>query len=82
MVMVKPAGPALDIISSVRARTDTPVAAYQVSGEYAALHAAADRGWLDLTAAMLESLTAISRAGAGIIVTYAALDAARALNEG
>ncbi len=75
-VMVKPAGPYLDVIAAARARFDVPVAAYQVSGEYAALHAAAERGWIDLRRAALESLTAIARAGAGTIVTYFALDAA------
>ena len=75
-VMVKPAGPYLDVIAAARARVDVPVAAYQVSGEYAALHAAAERGWIDLRRAALESLTAIARAGATTIVTYFALDAA------
>ncbi|MDE3192559.1 MAG: porphobilinogen synthase [Chloroflexota bacterium] len=76
VVMVKPAGPYLDVIAAARARFDVPIAAYQVSGEYAALHAAAERGWIDLRRAALESLTAIARAGAGTIVTYFALDAA------
>ena len=76
LVMVKPAGPYLDVIAAARARFDLPVAAYQVSGEYAALHAAADRGWLDLERAARESLAAIARAGAGPIVSYFALDAA------
>jgi porphobilinogen synthase len=75
MVMVKPAGPYLDVIAAARQRFDAPLAAYQVSGEYAALHAAAARGWLDLRRAALESLTAIARAGAEMIVTYFALDA-------
>lgn len=70
MVMVKPAGPYLDIIREVRDRTGVPVAAYQVSGEYAQIHAAAERGWLDLTAARDESLLAIRRAGADFILTY------------
>jgi porphobilinogen synthase len=81
LVMVKPAGPYLDVIAAARARFDVPVAAYQVSGEYAALHAAAARGWLDLERAALESLVAIARAGAGPIVTYFALDAAAWLRE-
>ena len=81
MVMVKPAGPALDIIAAARARVDVPVAAYQVSGEYAALTAAAQNGWLDGRAAALESLTAISRAGATVIVTYFAAQAATWLRE-
>jgi porphobilinogen synthase len=81
MVMVKPAGPYLDVIAAARARFDTPVAAYQVSGEYAALHAAAARGWIDLRRAALESLTSIARAGADVIVTYFALDAASWIRE-
>jgi porphobilinogen synthase len=76
IVMVKPAGPYLDVIAATRARVDVPVAAYQVSGEYAALHAAAERGWIDLRRAALESLAAIARAGADITITYFALDAA------
>jgi len=75
-LMVKPAGPYLDVLARARERFDVPLAAYQVSGEYAALHAAADRGWLDLRRAALESLTGIARAGADVIVTYFALDAA------
>ena len=81
MVMVKPAGPYLDVIAAARAATALPVAAYQVSGEYAALHAAAERGWLDLRRAALESLTAISRAGAQVICTYFALEVAAWLRE-
>jgi porphobilinogen synthase len=81
MVMVKPAGPYLDVIAAARGRFDVPLAAYQVSGEYAALHAAADRGWLDLRRAALESLTAIARAGADVVVTYFALDAASWIRE-
>ena len=81
LVMVKPAGPALDIIAAARARVDLPLAAYQVSGEYASLVAAARNGWLDERAAALESLTAIARAGAGIIVTYFAAQAAEWLRE-
>ena len=75
-LMVKPAGPYLDVIASARGRFDVPLAAYQVSGEYAAIHAAAERGWIDLRRAALESLTGIARAGADIIVTYFAVDAA------
>ncbi|HZP97077.1 MAG TPA: porphobilinogen synthase [Candidatus Limnocylindria bacterium] len=75
-LMVKPAGPYLDVIAAARARFDVPLAAYQVSGEYASLHAAAERGWIDLRRAALESLTAIARAGADVIITYFALDAA------
>jgi porphobilinogen synthase len=81
IVMVKPALPALDLIAAARAAVDAPIAAYQVSGEYAALCAAAERGWLDRRAAALESLTAIARAGAGIIVTYFAREAAGWLRE-
>ena len=81
MVMVKPALPALDLVAAARANVDVPVAAYQVSGEYAALCAAAERGWLDRRAAALESLTAMARAGAGILVTYFAAEAAGWLAE-
>jgi len=79
IIMVKPAGAYLDVIRRVKDVTGMPVAAYQVSGEYAMLHAAAERGWLDLERAMLESLVAIRRAGADIILTYFAVTAARAL---
>jgi porphobilinogen synthase len=80
-VMVKPALPALDLVAAARAAVDVPVAAYQVSGEYAAIVAAAANGWLDCRAAALESLTAIARAGAGIVVTYFAAQAAGWLRE-
>jgi porphobilinogen synthase len=70
IVMVKPALPYLDVISRVRAMTDRPLAAYHVSGEYAAIMAAAERGWIDGDAAMREALVSIRRAGADIIVTY------------
>lgn len=76
-VMVKPAMPYLDVLSAVKQRTNLPVAAYQVSGEYAMLHAAADKGWLDLDAVMVESATAIKRAGADQILTYFAVELAR-----
>jgi porphobilinogen synthase len=79
IVMVKPAGPYLDIIRDVRQRTNKPVAAYQVSGEYSQIHAAAQRGWLDLEACRNESLLAIKRAGADMILTYFAKDMAEAL---
>jgi porphobilinogen synthase len=79
IVMIKPAGPYLDIIRDVRQRTNKPVAAYQVSGEYAQIHAAAQRGWLDLEACRNESLLAIKRAGADMILTYFAKDMAAAL---
>lgn len=80
IVMVKPALPYLDIIRRVKERFDCPVAAYQVSGEYAMLKAAALNGWLDGERVMLESLTSIKRAGADLILTYFAQEAARALN--
>jgi len=70
IVMVKPAGPYLDVIRDVREATHLPVAAYQVSGEYAQLHAAAKMGWLDLARTRHESLLAIKRAGADMILTY------------
>jgi porphobilinogen synthase len=70
MVMVKPAGPYLDILSRVREEVDVPVVAYQVSGEYAMIEAAARNGWLDHDRAVLESLVAIKRAGADLIITY------------
>ena len=79
IIMVKPAGAYLDLIRRVKDTTRMPVAAYQVSGEFAMLHAASERGWIDLERAMLESLTAIRRAGADIILTYFAVTAARAL---
>jgi porphobilinogen synthase len=81
MFMVKPAGPYLDVIAAARGRFYAPIAAYQVSGEYAALHAAAARGWIDLRRAAVESLTGIARAGADVIVTYFALDAAAWIRE-
>ncbi len=70
MVMVKPAGPYLDIIAAVRAQVRVPVVAYQVSGEYSMLEAAARNGWIDHDRAVLESLIAIKRAGADLIITY------------
>jgi porphobilinogen synthase len=70
IVMVKPALAYLDVIADTRARVDLPVAAYHVSGEYAMIHAAAERGWIDGDAVALEHLTAIKRAGADIILTY------------
>jgi len=74
MVMVKPALAYLDVLAHVRAEVDVPVAAYHVSGEYAMVKAAAERGWIDGPAVMLEHLTAIRRAGADMILTYAARD--------
>jgi porphobilinogen synthase len=79
ILMVKPAGPYLDIIRMIRDRYPHPVAAYQVSGEFSALMAAARLNWLDLPRVMMESLTGIRRAGADIILTYFAKDAARLL---
>ncbi|MFL5554001.1 MAG: porphobilinogen synthase [Gemmatimonadaceae bacterium] len=78
-VMVKPAGPYLDIVARVKAETGYPVAAYQVSGEYAMICAAGERGWIDRERVMMESLLGIRRAGADFIVTYFATDAARKL---
>ena len=77
MLMVKPAGAYLDIIRAVRERYDLPLAAYQVSGEFAMIKAAAQNGWIDERRAVMESLTAIRRAGADLIITYYARDAAR-----
>jgi porphobilinogen synthase len=77
MVMVKPAATYLDVIHAVRGATDLPVAAYHVSGEYSMIKAAAERGWLDERRAMMETLTSIVRAGADIVITYAAIDAAQ-----
>jgi len=79
MVMVKPAMPYLDLIRMARDRFNVPLAAYQVSGEFSMIVAAARNGWLDRERAMLESLTAIRRAGADVILTYFAKDAARVL---
>jgi porphobilinogen synthase len=70
IVMVKPAGPYLDIIRVLRDETNLPVAAYQVSGEYLMIKSAAEAGWLDEKAAVLESLLGIRRAGADVILTY------------
>ncbi len=75
--MVKPAMPYLDIIRRVKDRFGRPLAAYQVSGEYAMLKAASRAGWLDEARVAMESLTAIKRAGADLILTYYAKDAAR-----
>ncbi|HKU23378.1 MAG TPA: porphobilinogen synthase [Terriglobales bacterium] len=79
MVMVKPAMPYLDVLAAARARFDVPLAAYQVSGEYAMIEAAARNHWIDRERVMMESLTSIRRAGADIILTYYAKDAARLL---
>lgn len=78
-LMVKPALPYLDIIRDLKENFDKPLAAYNVSGEYAMLHAAAEKGWLDLDRVMMESLLSIKRAGADIIITYFAKEAAKKL---
>jgi porphobilinogen synthase len=77
MILMKPAMPYLDVVRAARDRYDVPMCAYQVSGEYSMLQAAFQKGWLDPTRAMMESLTGIRRAGADFIVTYFAKDAAR-----
>jgi porphobilinogen synthase len=79
MIMVKPAMPYLDVIAAARASFDLPIAAYQVSGEYAMIEAAARNNWIDRDRVMMESLTSIRRAGASIILTYYAKDAAKLL---
>jgi len=81
LVMVKPAGPYLDVVRAVAHQVEVPVVAYQVSGEFAMIEAAAANGWIDRDRVMLESLTGIVRAGARIVLTYFALDAARLLEE-
>ncbi len=79
MVMVKPGLPYLDVIRAVREHVDVPVAAYQVSGEFAMLHAAAERGWIELPRAMMETSIALRRAGADILITYFARELATQL---
>ena len=79
MIMVKPAMPYLDVIAAARDRFDLPLAAYQVSGDYAMIEAAAQNGWIERDRVMMESLLSIRRAGAGIILTYYAKDAAKLL---
>ncbi|WP_031085095.1 porphobilinogen synthase [Streptomyces sp. NRRL WC-3549] len=79
MVMVKPAGPYLDILAKVADAVDVPVAAYQISGEYAMIEAAAEKGWIDRDAAIMESLLGIRRAGAQMILTYWATEVAQRL---
>lgn len=81
IVMVKPALPFLDVIAAARARTTVPIAAYQVSGEYSMIKAAARAGWLDEERAMMETLSSIRRAGADLVLTYFAKHAARLLND-
>jgi porphobilinogen synthase len=75
--MVKPAVPYLDVLTKVKERFGHPTAAYHVSGEYAMIKAAAERGWIDESRVMMETLTSIRRAGADMIITYYARDAAR-----
>jgi porphobilinogen synthase len=81
ILLVKPAMPGLDLIAAARARFDIPIAAYQVSGEFAMIAAAAERGWIDGRRAMTEAVTGIVRAGAGIVITYAAADLATWLRD-
>jgi porphobilinogen synthase len=78
-LMVKPALPYLDVLAEARRTFDVPLAAYHVSGEYAMIHAAAERGWIDGVRAMDEALLAIKRAGADLVLTYAAKDVAARL---
>ena len=80
--MIKPALTNLDVLSHLREKYTQPTAAYQTSGEFAMIHAAAERGWLDLKHAALESLTCIKRAGADMIITYLAKDAIKWLESG
>jgi porphobilinogen synthase len=81
ILMVKPALTSLDLLAEARGRFDLPLAAYQVSGEAAMIEAAAERRWVDRRSAVLETLTAIARAGAGVVITYFAADAAAWLHE-
>ncbi len=81
ILLIKPALPGLDLIATARARFDVPIAAYQVSGEFAMITTAAERGWLDGRRVMTEAVTAIVRAGAGIVISYAAADLARWIAE-
>jgi porphobilinogen synthase len=81
IIMVKPALPCLDLIAAARRRVTLPIAAYQVSGEYSMIKAAGRAGWIDESRAMMESLLSIKRAGADVILTYFAKDAARSLHE-
>jgi porphobilinogen synthase len=81
MVMVKPGLPYLDVLRDVAERVDVPVGSYQISGEYAMVEAAAEKGWIDRDAAIMETLTAFKRAGATVILTYWAVEAARRLRQ-
>ena len=82
MVMVKPALSYLDVVAAVAAAVDVPVAAYQVSGEYAMVEAAAANGWIDRDRVIDETLTGVRRAGADIVLTYWAAEVARRLTQG
>jgi porphobilinogen synthase len=82
LLMVKPAMPYLDVLAEMRQRFDHPLVAYQVSGEYSMIRAAAQNGWIDYERVLMESLQSIRRAGADLIITYGARDAARLLREG
>jgi porphobilinogen synthase len=82
LLMVKPALPYLDVLREVRRRFDHPLVAYQVSGEYSMIRAAAERGWIDYERVLMESLLSIRRAGADLVITYGARDAARLLRKG
>jgi len=82
MLMVKPGMPYLDILSHIKQRFGLPTLAYQVSGEYAMLRAAANNGWIDYSSALIESLICFKRAGADAVFSYAALDAARLIKAG
>ena len=82
IIMVKPAIPFLDVIHAVKQETRFPLAAYNVSGEYAMIKAAAANGWLDEERAVMEAITGIKRAGADLIITYHAKDIARWLQQG
>jgi porphobilinogen synthase len=82
VLMVKPALPYLDMLADLRRSFDLPLAAYHVSGEYAMLRAAAERGWLDYERVLMESLLSIRRAGADLVITYGARDAARLIAGG
>jgi porphobilinogen synthase len=81
IIMVKPALAYLDVICRIREEIDLPIAAYNVSGEYAMIKAAAQKGWLDGDKVMLETLTAIKRAGADLILTYFAMEAAELIRD-
>jgi porphobilinogen synthase len=80
IIMVKPALPYLDIICRLREEVDLPIAAYNVSGEFSMIKAAAQKGWIDEERVMMETLTSIKRAGASMILTYFAVEAAKLLN--